>query len=66
MPILALLGGLYCLAVGIIKKGKAYKSKMGTPLSDKEVKTVQITYITVGALLLIVALVSGLKLLSET
>ena len=58
MPILALLGGLYCIAVGLIKKGKAYKSKMGTPLSDKEVKTVQITYI--------VALVSGIKLLIET
>lgn len=66
MPILALLGGLYCLAVGIIKKGKAYKSKMGTPLSDKEVKTVQITYISVGALLLVVALVSGIQLLIET
>lgn len=66
MPVLALLGSLYCLAVGIIKKGKAYKSKMGTPLSDREVKAVQITYITVGALLLVIALVSGLMLLGET
>ncbi|MCM1022782.1 MAG: hypothetical protein NC395_01825 [Prevotella sp.] len=66
MPILALLGGLYCIIVGAVKKGKAYKSKMGTPLSEKEVKTVRITYFTVGALLLVVALVSGLKLLAET
>lgn len=66
MPILALLGGLYCIVIGTVKKGKAYKSKMGTPLSDKEVKTVQITYITVGALLLIVALISGIQLLTET
>lgn len=64
MPFLALLGGVFCIFVAITGKGKAFKSKMGTPLSAKEVKTVKITYITVGVLLLIVALVSGIELLS--
>lgn len=65
MPLLALLGGIYFLIVGITKKGSAYKSKMGTPLSTKEVKTVSITYIAVGTILLVVALVSGIDLIME-
>lgn len=65
MPLLALLGGIYFLFVGITKKGSAYKSKMGTPLSPKEVKTVSITYIAVGAILLVVAIVSGIDLIME-
>ena len=65
MPLLALLGGIYFFFVGITKKGNAYKTKMGTPLSPKEVKTVSITYIVVGAILLIVALISGIDLIME-
>lgn len=65
MPFLALLGGIYFIFVGITKKGKAYKSKLGTPLSPKEVKTVSITYIAVGAILLVVAIISGIDLIAE-
>ncbi len=64
MPFLSLIGGVYLLLVGLTGKGRAFKSKMGTPLSEKEVKTVKITYITVGVLLLIVALVSGIELIT--
>lgn len=62
MPYLALAGGVYLIFVGIIGKGKAFRSKMGTPLSAKEVKAVKFTYIIVGAILLLVALVSGIEL----
>ena len=65
MPFLALLGGIYFIFVGITKKGKAYKSKLGTPLSPKEVKTVSITYIAVGAILIVVAIISGIDLIAE-
>ena len=65
MPLLALLGGIYFLFVGITKKGSAYKSKMGTPLSPKETKTVSMTYIVVGAILLVVALISGIDLIND-
>ncbi|MBP1560329.1 MAG: hypothetical protein J6C96_03685 [Oscillospiraceae bacterium] len=64
MPILALIGGIFFIFVGITGKGRAFKSKMGTPLSAKEVKTVKFTYIIVGALLLLVALINGIELLS--
>ena len=63
MAVLALLGGIYFLAVGFTGKGRAYKSKIGTPLSAKEVKAVKVTYISVGVLLLIVAAVRGIDLL---
>ena len=62
MPYLALLGGLYLIITGIIGKGKAFRSKMGTPLSEKEVKTVKMTYIIVGVALLVVAVISGIEL----
>lgn len=62
MPYLALLGGIYLISVGIIGKGKAFRSKIGTPLSEKEVKTVKLTYIIVGAILLVVAVISGIEL----
>ena len=62
MPYLALLGGLYLIITGIIGKGKAFRSKIGTPLSEKEVKTVKLTYIIVGAVLLVVAVISGIEL----
>ena len=62
MPYLALLGGIYLIAVGIIGKGKAFRSKIGTPLSEKEVRTVKLTYIIVGAVLLVVAVISGIEL----
>ncbi len=64
MPYLALLGGIYFIAVGLIGKGRAFKSKMGTPLSEKEVKTVKYTYIIVGAVLLVIAVISGIDMLS--
>ena len=62
MPYLALLGGIYLIVTGIIGKGKAFRSKIGTPLSEKEVKTVKLTYIIVGAVLLAVAVISGIEL----
>ena len=65
MPYLALAAGIYFIATGIIQKGRAFRSKMGTPLSEKEVKTVKLTYIIVGAILLLVALISGIELFAE-
>lgn len=64
MPYLALAAGIYFIVTGIVGKGRAYRSKMGTPLSEREVKTVRLTYIITGALLLIVALISGIELLT--
>ena len=66
MPYLALLGGLYLIITGVIGKGKAFRSKMGTPLSEKEVKTVKLTYIIVGVILLVVAVISGMELIFGT
>lgn len=63
MPFLSLLGGIYFLFIGISGKGRAYKSKMGTPLSEKEIRTVKLTYVLVGILLLIVTLISGIELI---
>lgn len=63
MAALALLGGIYFIIAGIIGKGKAFTSKMGTPLTGKEFKAVKYTYIAVGVLLLIVAAVSAIQLL---
>lgn len=63
MAALALLGGIYFIIAGIIGKGKAFTSKMGTPLAGKEFKAVKYTYIAVGVLLLIVAAVSAVQLL---
>ncbi len=65
MPYLALAAGIYFIVTGIIGKGRAFRSKMGTPLSEKEVKTVKLTYIIVGAILLLIALISGIELLAE-
>lgn len=65
MPYLALAAGIYFIVTGIIGKGRAFRSKMGTPLSEKEVKTVKITYIIVGVILLFVALISGIELFAE-
>ncbi len=65
MPYLALAAGIYLIATGIIGKGRAFRSKMGTPLSAKEVKAVKFTYIIVGVILLFVALISGIKLFTE-
>lgn len=65
MPYLALAAGIYFMITGIVGKGRAYRSKMGTPLSEREVKTVRLTYIITGALLLIVALISGIELFTE-
>lgn len=62
MPFLALAGGLCLLYFGFSGKGKAFKSKIGTPLTGREAKVVKITYIGVGAVLLVVALVSGIDL----
>lgn len=65
MPFFALAAGIYFIATGIIGKGKPFRSKMGTPLTGKEAKAVKITYIIVGAILLSVALISGIELFSE-
>ncbi len=61
---LSLAGGIYFIIAGIIGKGRAFHSKMGTPLSEKEVKRVRFTYISVGAVLLIIAVFSGIELFS--
>lgn len=55
MAVLSLFGGIYFIIAGIIGKGKAFTSKIGTPLTGKEFKTVKITYIVVGVLLLIIS-----------
>lgn len=65
MPYFAFAAGIYFIITGIIGKGRAFRSKMGTPLSAREVKTVRVTYIITGALLLIVAVISGIKLFTE-
>lgn len=65
MPYLALAAGIYCIVTGIIGKGRAFRSKIGTPLSEKEVKAVKFTYIIVGVILLFVALISGIELFTE-
>ncbi len=61
---LSLLGGIYLIISGLSGKGRAYRSKMGTPLSGKEAKTVKIIYISVGIILLIIAVFSGIELFS--
>ena len=62
MAFLALIGGVYFIIAGIIGKGQAFTSKMGTPLTGKEFKAVKYIYIVVGVLLLIVAAVSAVQL----
>lgn len=56
---LTLAGGIYLIVSGIIGKGGAFRTKMGTPLSEKDVKKVRFTYILVGIILLIAAALSG-------
>ncbi|MDE5859887.1 MAG: hypothetical protein K2H23_05820 [Oscillospiraceae bacterium] len=65
MPFFALIGGVYLLYFGLTGKGKAFKSKIGTPLTGKEAKAVKITYIVVGAVLLLIALISGIELFTS-
>lgn len=56
---LALAGGIYLIAVGAAGKGRSFRTKIGTPLSPGDVKKVRFTYIAVGTVLLIVALICG-------
>ena len=63
MPYLALVGGIYFILTGSIGKGRAFRSKMGTPLSEKEARAVRFTYIIVGGILLIVAVISGIDMI---
>ncbi len=65
MAALALIAGIFFIVTGLRGKGRAFTSKMGTPLPEKEVKAVKFTYIIVGILLLIVAVVSGIQLLTN-
>ncbi len=65
MSVLAFIGGVWCIIVAVRGKGRAFTSKMGTPLTGKEAKAVKYTYIAVGILLLIVAVVSAVQLLTE-
>lgn len=65
MAALALVAAIYFIVTGLRGKGKAFTSKMGTPLSEKEAKAVKFTYLIVGALLLVVAAVSGIQLLTD-
>ena len=62
MPFFALIGGIYLIFMGITEKGSSFKTKMGTPIPEEEVKTVKIIYIVVGAVLLLIALLSGIDL----
>ena len=66
MPYLALAGGIYFVLTGLIGKGRAFRSKMGTPLSAKEAKAVKFTYLIVGVILLIVAVISGIDMIFGT
>lgn len=65
MAVLALLGGLWCILTALRGQGKMFKTKLGTPLSEKEAKAVKYTYLAVGILLLIVAAVSGIQLITD-
>lgn len=65
MSLLALLGGIYFIITGLCGKGRAFKSKIGTPLSGKEARAVKLTYLSVGVLLLIVAAVSAFQLITD-
>ena len=61
MPVLAFLGGIWFIFTSFRGKGKAFTSKIGTPLSAKEAKAVKMTYLIIGILLLFVAVVSGIQ-----
>lgn len=65
MAVLALLGSIWCFFVALRGKGKMYKTKLGTPLSAKEAAAVRNTYFFAAVLLLIVAVVSGIQLLTD-
>lgn len=65
MAVLALLGGIWCLFTALRGQGKMFRTKLGTPLSEKEARTVRYTYLAVGILLLIVAVVSGIQLVTD-
>lgn len=64
MWILCFIGFVYFLFCGITQKGKGYKSKMGTPLSEREAKVARIFYFITAGLLLIVGIVSLIQYLS--
>lgn len=65
MAVLALLGGIWCIFTALRGQGKMFRTKLGTPLSEKEAKAVRYTYLAVGILLLIVAAVSGIQLAAD-
>lgn len=65
MAVLALLGSIWCIFTALIGKGKMFKTKLGTPLSEREAQAVKKTYLIVGILLLIVAVISGIQLITD-
>ncbi len=62
MSALAFLAGIYFIFNGLRGKGRAFTSKMGTPLSGREAKAVKYIYLTAGALLIIAGIVSTIQL----
>ena len=42
-----------------------FMTKLGTPLSDREAQAVRKTYLAVGILLQIVAIISGIQLITD-
>lgn len=65
MAVLALLGSIWCIFTALRGKGKMFMTKLGTPLSDREAQAVRKTYLAVGILLLIVAIISGIQLITD-
>lgn len=53
---LAFIGCVWFLFSAVTGKGKAFKSKMGTPLPEREAKVVRIMYFITAGLLLIVGI----------
>lgn len=65
MFILAFLAGAYCIITAIIGKGKAFRTKMGTPLPEREAKAVRNTYLIVGVLLILVGIYSTIQFFTK-
>ncbi len=64
MWIFCFLGFAYFLFCAITKKGKGYKSKMGTPLPEREAKVARIFYFITSGLLLVVGVIALIQYLS--
>lgn len=61
MWVLAFIGCIWFFFTAVTGKGKAFKSKMGTPLPEREAKVVRIMYLFTACLLLVVGIISLFK-----